>query len=262
MRVKIDLCISLSGPLVDVLLPITIETLHRNDYLDGVRLHLVDKDCTPPVKRYLREMQESGQATVYQFQSPPRFRAEGVPELNPGDEEERNVVNGTVSTLKWMSQNCGTEEWVFIMHFDVEFKAPWLTYLRDKIAPEVGQIGDHACGLVGYRRLALRQCEVDFSCMWNLFITKDHYGNWKLRHLRDPRLTDRSMPYHGWDTNELLELNLQHWGWDVITETDVQSNKWRVHNGSGSGRCGEATNQMIRERSLQTLRQLGIQQIL
>lgn len=255
----IDLCISLSGPLVDVLLPITLETLRRHDTLEGVRLHLVDKDCSPAVKRYIGSVPG---AVPRKFQSPKRYQFHsGPPELTEEQNRERDVVNGTVTTLDWMWSNCGHNEWVFIMHFDLEFTTPWLSYLRGQIAPGVGQIGDHACGLVGYRRAALCQAEVDFSCMWNLFVVKDHYGNWKLRHENDPRCTDKSMPFHGFDTNEILELNLQHWGWKVITETDVECNKYRVHNGSGSGRCGDETNRMIRERSIKRLAELGIQPI-
>ena len=253
--IPIDLCICLSGPLVDVLLPITMETLRRNDALEGVTLHFVDKDCTPAVKRYLLD---SG-AKVHEFTSPKRFKPTAIAQTAEQD-IERDVVNGTVTTLNWMWKTCGTNEWVFIMHFDLEFKTPWLSYLRNLIAPSVGQIGDHACGLVGYNRTALQQAEVGFNCMWNFFVVRDHYGNWKLRHEKDLRCTDHSMPFHGFDTNELLELNLQHWGWQVITETDVESNKWRVHNGAGSGRCPES-NQMIRERALVRLRELRIQPI-
>lgn len=246
--------------MVDVLLPITLETLKRQEKLSDVNLHLVDKDCSPPVKKYISSLERSGQATVYQFISPLRFLEPGCPELSQEQNRERDVVNGTVTTLGWMTKNCGKEDWIFISHFDLEFKRPWLSYLRSFIAPHVGQIGDHACGLVGYNRLALHQCEVDFSCMWNLYVNKDHYGNWKLRHERDERCVDKSMPFHGFDTNELLELNLQHWGWKVITETDVQCNPWRVHNGAGSGRCHES-NQMIRDRAIADLKRLGIEPI-
>lgn len=258
----IDLCISLNGPLVDVLLPLALETLHRHDTLEGVRLHLVDKDCTEPVKRYLFGLQESGQATVHQFQSPPRFKHPSCPILSAELESERDVVNGTVTTLDWMTKNCGSEEWVFIMHFDVEFLGPWLSYLRGKIDSGVGQIGDHACALVGYNRTALRQAEVGFHSMSGYFMTVDHYGNSKVRHGSDVRCVSKVTPIHGFDTNELLELNLQHWGWKVIADTDVASNRWRVHNGSGSGRCGDIVNKTIRQRAQERLDQLNIQPII
>lgn len=254
----IDLCVSLSGPLVHLLLPITLETLRRHDSMEGVTLHLVDKDCSEPVKRYLATMQASGKAMVHQFTSPPRFTSPDCPVLSPDKVLERDVVNGTVTTLKWMTDNCGSNNWVFVMHFDLEFLGPWLTYHRDKIADGVGQVGDHCCGLVGYNRIALRQAEVDFSCIWNLYVHKNQYERWVLRHESDPRCVDKSMPFHGWDTNELLELGLQHWGWKVLSETDVQSNRWRVHHGSGSGRCGEAVNNLIRDRAVVALRRLGL----
>ncbi len=199
-------------------------------------------------------------AIIHDFESPLRF-TEGCPVQSDDKRIERDVVNGTVTTLNWIPYNCGDFNWVFIMHFDLEFKTPWLTRLRSWIGPDVGQVGDHALGLVGYRRKALRQAEVGFNAMWNLFVCRDHYGNWKLRHESDPRCNDKSLPLHGFDTNEFLELNLQHWGWRVITENDGQSNAYRVHNGSGSGRCGDEVNAMIRARSLETLKKYGLQPI-
>jgi hypothetical protein len=254
----IDLCISLSGPLVDVLLPITLETLKRHDSMDGVTLHLVDKDCAHPVKRHIASLSQHGNAKIYSFTSPPRFK-DGCPKTEK--EAELDVVNGTVTTLNYMAKYCGTSEWVFISHFDLEFKAPWLSYYRGKIAESVGQIGDHAVGLVGYNRNAIKQCEVGFGSMSGFFIVKDHQNNLKLRHGSDPRCVDKTMPLTGWDTNELLELNMQHFGWRIVADTDDQSRVWRVHNGSGSGRCGDTVNQLIRSRAVNDLSRLQIQPI-
>jgi hypothetical protein len=251
----IDLCIALNGPHVEILLPIALETLRRHDVLDSVHLHFVDKDCSLPVKKYLASIKP---ATVHNFTSPDRYRHSSCPDS--GKEAELDVVNGTVTTLEWMWRNCGVNDWVFIMHFDVEFKAPWLGYYRGKIAPGVGQIGDHACGLVGYNRHALRQCTLGFGSMSGFYLVKNHYGRWKLRHSSDPRCNSRDIPVEGFDTNELLELSLQHFGWQVIVETDVESNKWRIHNGSGSGRC-ENANQIIRERAAADLKRLKIEPI-
>lgn len=254
----IDLCICVSGPLVDVLLPIALETLHRHDKLDDVRLHIISKGCSDAVEKYLLALGISDQAEIRHFSSPERPKDEKRPWLGDAMEAERDVVNGTVTTLDWMVKNCGHSRWVFVMHFDIEFKAPWLSYYRGKIAEGVGQIGDHAVGMVGYNRNAVRQAEVGFHSMSGCFVTKDHYGNTKIRHGSDVRCVDKTNPLCGWDTNELLELNLQHWGWKVIIETDDASQVWRTHHGSGSGRCGDGANTLIRQRASADLRRLGI----
>lgn len=256
-----DICISLCGPVVGYILPIALHGLEKFEKADPTTIHLVDEDCSEPVNRYLKSLALKGY-NIHSYQSPKRFKPEGAPDLGPSLEYERDRVWLNIDTQQWMIDRCGVCDWVFIMHFDVEFKAPWLSHLSSMVDDLTAQVGAHNCGLVGYRRAALRQTNVGIDSMSGTYLVKNHYGVWKMRHKSDLRCSDLSIPIEGFDTNELLEINLQHLGWKVKVETDVESNKWRVHNGSGSGRCGEPSVSMIIERAGKDLKRLGLSPIL
>lgn len=256
-----DICISLCGPVVGYLLPIVLNGLDKFEQCKPSEIHLVDEDCSEPVKLHLKTLATKGYNT-YSYNSPQRFKPEGAPDLGSALEYERDRVWLNIDSQQWMISNCGNAEWVFILHFDVEFKVPWLTHLSSMIDDSTAQVGAHNCGLVGYRRAALKQAHVGIDSISGTYLVKNHYGRWKIRHKDDPRCTDKSIEVEGWDTNELMELNLQHLGWKVKVETDVESNKWRVHNGSGSGRCGEPSVSMIIERATRDLKRLGLSPVL
>jgi hypothetical protein len=256
-----DICISLCGPLVGYLLPIALHGLETFDKVSPSEIHLVDEDCSAPVRQYLQSLRLKGY-NVHSYKSPARFKPEGAPDLGADLEYERDRVWLNIDTQQWMIDHCGTAEWAFLMHFDIEFKAPWLGYLCSMVDDSTAQVGAHNCGLVGYRRTALKQAHVGIDSIASTYLVKNHYGRWKVRHKSDPRCVDTSIEIEGWDTNELLEVNLQHLGWKVKVETDVESNKWRVHNGSGSGRCGEPSVSMIVSRAVSDLKRLGLSPVL
>ncbi len=252
----IDLCIALNGPLVDVLLPITMSTLLAHNDLSDVTLHFVNKDCAPAVVDYVSKLKGVADVIVYQMPEPPaaaflNFHDRHTP-------EEMTVIRDVAWTCQWMLENCGHQDWAFISHFDIQFKGPLLHYYRGIIEKDIGQIGAHNTGLVGYRRKAVQNSDVGFHVLDDCYLVRED-GRWKIRHARDPRCCDL-LPVHGWDVGELLELGLQYKHWRVISETETQLQKWRIHNGSGCGRCADA-NQMIRERSLVTLAELGLEPI-
>lgn len=254
----IDLCIMLSGPLVGYLLPITLETMRRHDNLSDVNLHLVYQNPSYGAMEYILKQRDVHGAMIHQCVLHKRFKSDNSPNLGEAMELERDILDNITKGEQWMIDRCGICDWAFIMHFDIEFLGPWLAFLRSIINEDVGQVGDHACGLVGYRRSALHQCHVGFDSIAQTFLVKNHHGNWKIRHERDHRCSDRSIPISGWDGNELLEINLQHWGWRVITQTDDESHGWRIHNGTGSGRCVESVP-FIRDRAIADAARLGIE---
>ncbi len=255
----IDLCFALNGPLVDVLLPIAMHTLIAHNNLEKVRFHFVDKDCSDSVRKYLDALPYD--VTVYQMKEPPERAFTQMRSPSGKIEMEMNVIRDVAWTMEWMLKNCGYHEWAFISHFDMEQIGPLVDYYRSLIHGNIGQIGCHQTGLVGYQRRAVETCDVGMWIMDDCYMVRDSgNGRWKIRHSQDPRCVDRSFPIHGWDVGELLEIGLLYKGWHVFSENEKDLQRLRIHNGSGCGRCPEA-NAMIRERSLIKLKELGLEPI-
>lgn len=252
---EIDLAIALEGPIVGELLPLTLETMKNHNSLEGINIHFVDRGISPAVRAYAAKWGQVHDMPDPKCMTDMRAAIQDVPSTY------KDVVSDVCATMEWMVANCGARGWIFIMHFDLEFVGPWLNYYRGLIAPSVGQIGDHAGGLVGYSRRALSLMEMSFWNMSSIYLVRDHYGKLKARHGKDKRCTDQNIPVHGFDVGEFLELYLQHYDWTVLVESDVQQRRFRIHNGSGGGRCGDVVNNMIRERTLETLQRYGIQPI-
>lgn len=238
MNEPIDLCIALNGPLVDVLLPVCYQCLINYERLDNVAIHFVSKDCTEAVHDYCR--------------------ARGNLHFMP--DPKTNMVADVAATCQWMIDHCGDKEWCFIMHFDVFFKTPWLTYMRSKIAHDVGQIGCHGHGMVGYRRSAINICQTTLDCVTNIYGVHDRDGHVRPRHQYDPRCTDTSLRLWGWDVGELLELVMWNRAFRVLVDSIDAVEKMRSHPGCGSGRCLEH-NAGIRARALNEIKRMGLKPI-
>lgn len=245
---KIDIAIALEGPLVQALLPLTLWTMRNLNLMDGVNLHFVHRGLAPAVLDYA-----STYGQIHEMPDPECVTYAKAPERPDCPSACKDVVADVCATMEWMVEHCGNREWVFIMHFDLEFIGPWIDYYRSLIDSTVGQIGDHAGGLVGYNRRMLNLMDVSFWHMSSIYIVRNHYGDLKARHASDARCTNKEIPVHGFDVGELLELYMQHYGWNVLVETDVAQQRFRIHNGSGGGRCGDVVNRMILERTLKTL---------
>ncbi len=183
--------------------------------------------------------------------------------MAPNGDDGDDTIKDVHETMQWMVDHCGQNEWVFISHFDLEYTGPLLDYYRSMIAPNVAQIGAHATGLVGYSRSALREYDVNFAHLDDLYIIKETdtgFPLWKIRQKNDPRCTNHDMPVSGWDVGELAELRLSCNKKLVLSESETALQRFRIHNGSGCGRCANA-NAEIAEKSAATLKRLGLEAI-
>ncbi len=244
----IDLCFALNGPHLETMLPIVMSTMMAHNDMEGVTLHLVDKGCSRNLSAWLH-----CRSFARIYNAPP------APAGTDGDDTIKDVYE----TMQWMVENCGENEWVFISHFDLEYTGPLLDYYRSLIAPGVAQIGAHATGLVGYSRKALSECDVSFAHLDDLYIIKETdtgFPLWKIRQKNDPRCTNHDMPVSGWDVGELAELRLSCNKKLVLSETETALQHFRIHNGSGCGRCANA-NAEIHAKSVATLKRLGLEAI-
>jgi hypothetical protein len=249
---KVDLCVALNGPNVDVMLPFWMHTLSQHTDLSKLHIHLVHKNCAEPVVEWLNSIRREG-VSIYGLQQ--TFKEADALHFDPFDQAAFDCSG----TVLWMAKNCGASEWCFISHFDIVWHRDLVGRYIDSIADGVGQIGEHSHGLVCYRRSAIKQCSVGFNNFSGFCVVKDHRGDWKLRHDLDPRRTDQFIRISGWDVGELMELNLQGKGWRVLVDTDVALNSWRTHIGTGSGHCGDVAQQ--RQNAITILNRFGLKPI-
>ena len=250
---SVDVAMVLEGPVVHAFLPLFLHTLRGLNLMDRVQLHFVDRNVPGPVRAYAEHF-----GIVYD-----------MPDPNVGQDLCKDVC----ARMDWMVRNCGKQDWIFISHFDMEIHGPWLDYYRTLITPNVGQIGDHANGLVGYNRAAVSGWDLKevlrpkaIEDLWpesraQVYLVRDHYGDLKPRHPSDRRCTTLEYHVKGFDVGERFEIYLQGSGWTVLVESDVEQQRFRVHNGSGGGRCGDVVNQMIMSKTMETLENYSLKPI-
>ncbi len=251
----IDLCIALNGPHVGLMLPIFMDSLRKVSDLRDVKIHFVDKGCSNPVKNYLRSI-TTDKVVIHEMvgtykQYSAHFR-DGI----------EHTVADCSGTCKWMMEHCGDSEWCFICHFDIEFFKDVLGWYLQQCGPlegHVGQVGSHRTGLVGYRRIAVKQCGMDFSSFSGCAMVKDDRNVWVLRHMSDSRCTNLDFPIHGWDVGEMMENNIAAKDWIVFSPTETELNTWRHHLGTGSGHCGDPVAK--RAQAMEAIKRRGLKPI-
>lgn len=256
--VAIDLCVMLNGPHVGYMLPFFLDSLRKQSSMEGVTLHFVHRDLTAPVQDYLKGIEcESFQVHHH----PESYKDFSVSHALREHGQEHSATD-CAGMCEWMIENCGTTEWCFISHFDVEFLKDllgWYRKLASQSSDAVGQVGSHRTGIVGYRRIALRQCTCGFKHFSGFFLAKDERNIYVIRHGSDKRLSDRSLPIHGFDVAELVEINLAGKGWVIESPAELVLNQWRNHLGSGSGHTGNNTH--LRQRAMDVLNRRGLKPI-
>lgn len=229
----IDLCVALNGPHVGVMLPFFLHTLRNIGGANGeYNLHLVFRE------QYAGGVYGYSAAYGRIYEHFEKFKDTNVSDRAPFD----HTATDCAGICQWMLDNCGTEEWCFISHFDIDFRQPLLRRYIDASGPldqGMGQVGAHATGLVGYRRLAVKQCSVGFNAVSGFVLTTDHRNVHVVRHGTDSRCRENPTPIHGFDVGELLELNIAGKGWGIYSPPDYELNEWRIHLGTGSGHCGD-----------------------
>lgn len=250
----IDVCISLSGPHLDLLLPLCLESLQRVNNLSQIRLHFVDRGVPAKILDYILHWTKSVNVSVYS--QPERFtRGFGRENL-----QMDSWAHDTAGVCQWMIDHCGAEQWVYLLHFDLVFKSDVLTEYQLLCGPDMAQIGEHSSGIVGYRRDALRMSGARLDNLDGLRLHKEGAIN-KLRHGADPRCSSEDLPITGLDVGEWLELHLRLTGWDVKTFTEEESQSRFIHSQCGSGYHGSITGEVTRRDAMNRLVEIGIHPI-
>ena len=217
------------------MLPFFLQSLREHSSLDDVILHFVDKGCSEKVRLFLQSI-ESQSILIHRLDKKwDEFSATdrgGIP----------NMADDCAGTCEWMMDNCGSTEWCYISHFDMEFKSDLLGMYR-VVAGDldgcVGQVGAHRLGLVGYRREAVKQSMVGFGHFASFCLVKDYRGRWIMRHVDDKRISHKDIPIHHFDVGELLELVIAAKKWSIECPVTEFDHSLFYHLGTGSGHCGD-----------------------
>lgn len=235
----IDFCVALSGPIVDVFWPLFWGSLQRHNNLNGVTFHLINKDVGTEVMHVITDSMKGVDWYVYNLPYLGGKRNRPQAELVRMSRASRDDVG---YTCDYMTKNCGDKKWLCISHFDMWFKRDWLDCARNLIADEVGMIGHH-CPIMLLNREAYKETMVGFHTMSH-FVGVPHRdgGKYEIRHVHDPRTSNEgSLSIHGFDTGELLELELRSIGWKVDQslglfneeECTDEGHRWYHHIGGG-----------------------------
>lgn len=250
-----DACIAVSGRNADLLLPLCIETMRRHTNMGRIKLHLIDKIKVGPVSQYIDKFGESGGAIVHKMPDVP-------PEFEGCENRETNgFEHDTSETCKWMVENSGSEDFMFILHFDIIFHGDILNHYIGRIDSATGQVGEHSSGIVGYRRSALKQCHVGFRSMSQFKVCEDWTGAKKLRALDDNRNEPQVCLLNVFDIGELLELNLKYRYWKVVAPRANEFDNLFTHSRSGSGYMGPGVDSIIRQNAISMLKAHNIKPI-
>lgn len=249
-----DLCVSLNGPHLDVMLPFFLESLYSKNDMDQVNLHLVDRGIAKPIRNFIEQTADRNNNVII-HEYPQTFKRRTRVDREPFD----HIVADCAGVCSWMLENCGSEPIAIISHFDLDFTKPLVDHLIEQLDDDTGQSGSHGSGIVAYRREAVSQCHVGFDAISSFCVVKDQYQNWKVRGMDDPRCIDQDIPLHAFDVGELLEMALSGYGWRIYGPTDQWLSSWRNHLGTGSGHCGDLSQK--RQQSLDILHQRGLSPI-
>ena len=252
----IDLCIAIQGPNLDVLLPLCIGSMTKSCDLSQFNIHIVSRGCSEPINLFIKDLLDKKIIHSSRLLENKFNRSFGQ-KINYLD----NWVHDTSGSCQWMADNCGSEDWVFICHFDLVFIGDILAKYSSMINAGVGQVGEHKTGLVGYSRAAIKHCGARFDNLDGLRVAKDDRGHWRLRYSGDRRCTGEVINITGLDVAEWLELSIALNGWDVCTFTDSDIEKMMIHYRCGSAYHGDSTINITRSVAEQELYKFGFEKI-
>ncbi len=223
--IPLDFCVSVQGPMAKDLMRLFLGSLVRHCRTDGVKFHFVCRNGNSWTadNPYLKELDWNVRYLSFAHTQDVNYCAD------------------------WMLKNCGTEKWACLSHFDMWFKKDWLTYAREHTADDVALVGVH-CPIMLINRDAYAQSVVKFNTMDGFCAVPltDSSRDWKLRHRLDPRSAG-GLPVRGFDTGELLELEMRSRGWKVHPlnvyneeESTEEGHPWFKHIGGGGTHTSEA----------------------
>ncbi len=201
----VDFCVVFSGVLALPLARLFFWSLEQcAATLEGVTFHLVNIDVPGRDFDQIEDMVPE----VHCYRRPP------VPERLLARGSNRLGIDAEWSS-NWAVEHCGGERFVVLSHFDIFFVRDFLTLLRSRVTPRTGQLGHHR-PIILLNRDVFHQSIFKFRSegpFRGVMRTDDSKGFF-IYHPDDPRAAGDYIQT-GFDTGELMELELRVLGWEV-----------------------------------------------
>jgi hypothetical protein len=246
--IDIDLCVIFSGVIAEPLARVFFWSLKRTTDLEGVTLHLVNAGIPNDELLRIQSMAFAGSHIYYRPSIPDAI-------LQRGDELVRA---DTEWSCEWTMRNCGVNNHVVLSHFDVMFTRDYLSRLRRRVTKRTGMLGHH-CPVLLLSRRAFAQSTTKFRAIGPLKVAPSEIGGYHLYHPADPQSTDNAIQV-GFDTGELMRLELRCLGWDCDAERHKFGQHEDFYHFVGGGRvCGGDELVSIRSRAEHIIQEQGIQ---
>lgn len=212
---KVDFCVAIGGPSAISLSRVFFHSLNEvTTTFAGVTFHLVNRGVADDIFNEVCAM-VSGCETYVRPPIPDSMMRRAKRRAHPIGDDLLSL--DTEWTYEWMIKNCGNNQFVAMSHFDIFFVGDFLNYLRGKITPNTGMLGQH-CPFMFINREAFSHSYFKFRCESGLYAVPigPETKQCHLYYANDPRMTSNAMPI-GLDNGELLELELRILGWDTAS---------------------------------------------
>ncbi len=160
----LDFCVSFIGENSGILARMFFGTLKKHCNLDGINLHLIDKDVSDKVWcdviRHAMQLNRPIHSYILDTGWSPY---KGTKDLFSLNESNPPTFNDAAQTAGWVVDNCGTAEWCILSHFDVEWRADIIEWLKERQrGTEAMMVGSH-CPIMLLNRKAYYECGVKFQ---------------------------------------------------------------------------------------------------
>lgn len=239
----VDFCVVLSGVNALPLSRIFFWTLQQTTSLEGVTFHLINKDI--PGEEFHKIIEMVPKCNTYT--RPPVLNT--IMDRNVGP--YKNLLElDTEWSCNWTVGNCGVNKFVVLSHFDIVFLQDFLSYLRSRATHRTGMLGQH-CPFMLLNRDAFSQSCFKFRAEgpFKAIINKQVPREFNLYHPADTRVTDDALQT-GFDTGELLELELRTMGWECDPLRSEFDRHFYHFSGGGRVNSGHEFNTIQRRTKM------------
>lgn len=218
----IDLCIVFSGVCAVPLSKVFFSSLVKVTKLQGITFHLINIDV--PEVEFVQITEMVTGCKIYQ--RPP------VPVKLANRTNNWLGIDAEWSS-NWVVENCGNNQFAVLSHFDIFFMRDFLTLLRRRINNKIGMLSQHR-PIVLINREAFKQSCFKFRSEgpFRAVLRNDNHNEFFMYHTNDPRSAS-SVLQTGFDTGELLELELRILGWEVNPMREEAEEHFYHFNGGG-----------------------------
>lgn len=224
--VPVDFCIILGGPSALLLSRMTFGSFFRTvSTIEGVTFHLVNIDIPESEFDSICKM----------FPDCMVHRRPAV----PADMTRCLIGFDTEWSCNWTVENCGSNQFVVLCHFDLFFTGDFLNLLRRNVTERTGMLGQHNPFMLVNRK-AFAQSKYRFYAPVERFyaVPRTNVPDQFYLYYEGDRRIPQGCKQTGFDIGELLELEMRVLGWETDALRDQYDSYFyhitgggRVHSG-------------------------------